>query len=54
MKSFLSCSFNHIYRGANVAAHTLAHLCEFSSRCVSRGVTPECLREIICNDIMVM
>jgi hypothetical protein len=54
MKSFMSCSFKHIYRGANVVVHSLARLCGFSSRCVSRGVTLECLCEIIYNNIMVM
>jgi ribonuclease HI len=48
--SFLSCSFTHVYRNANVAAHSLARCCENSSL-VLRGVAR--IREFICNDIMV-
>ena len=52
--NFQVCSIKHIFRSANVAAHTLARLCENSPRCVSRGVIPDSIREIICNDILVM
>ena len=48
-----SCSFVHVYRGANVPAHYLARSCEFSS-VLSRGNAPECIRVHICNDIMVI
>jgi ABC-type uncharacterized transport system permease subunit len=50
--TFSSCSFQHVFRGANVVAHSLARLCDKSSL-VTRGVAPDCIRELICNDIMV-
>jgi hypothetical protein len=48
-----SSSFIHVYRGANMAAHSLAKSC-VSFSVLSRGVTPNCIREHICNDILVM
>jgi ribonuclease HI len=52
--SFESCSFTHVSRSLNMAAHCLARLCEFSVDAVWRGVPPDCIREAICNDIMIM
>jgi ribonuclease HI len=52
--SFVSCSFNHVKRGLNCAAHSLAKLSEFSVCSVWRGVAPDCIREILCNDIMIL
>jgi hypothetical protein len=53
--SFTSCSFQHHVRcDLNVPAHKLAKFSEFSFCSVWRGYTPDCIREEICNDIMVM
>ena len=52
-RSIPTCSFIHVYRGANFSAHYLARSCEFSG-VASRGVAPDCIRMHICNDIMVM
>jgi hypothetical protein len=52
--SFVSCSFNHVKRGLNCDAHSLAKLSEFSVCSVWRGVAPDCIREILCNDIMIL
>ena len=48
-----SCSFIHVFRGANALAHYLARACEYSG-VVSRGVAPDCIQEQICKDIMVI
>ena len=48
-----SCSFTHVYPGANASAHYLARACEFSG-VVSHGVVPDCIQEQICKDIMVI
>jgi ribonuclease HI len=53
-RSFVSCSFKHVYRVVNVVAHVLARRCEFSVDVVWRGLPPECIREDICNDIMII
>jgi ribonuclease HI len=53
-RSFVSCSFKHVYRVANVVAHVLARRCEFSVDAVWRVSPPECIREDICNDIMII
>jgi ribonuclease HI len=53
-KSFDSCSFQHVYRVLNIAAHSLARKCEFSVDAVWRGNPPVCIREAICNDVMIM
>jgi hypothetical protein len=52
--SFTSCSINHVVRGLNVAAHTIAKLSVSLGCVVWRGVSPDCIREILCNDIMIM
>ena len=52
-RSISTCSFIHVYRGANVSAHALARSCEFSG-VVSRGVAPDCIRMHICNGLLVM
>jgi hypothetical protein len=49
--SFASCSFVHVYRHLNVAAHRLAKLSESTVCSVWRGFASECIREIICNDL---
>jgi hypothetical protein len=50
---FSSYVFQHVFRGANVPAHSLARLCEDSSF-AWRGAAWLCIQEHICNDIMVM
>jgi ribonuclease HI len=52
--SFASCSFVHVYRHLNVAAHRLAKLSHSTVCSVWRGFAPECIREIICNDLLIM
>jgi ribonuclease HI len=52
--SFTSCFFRHVYRSLNVAAHTLAKSSEFSVCSVWRGVIPDCIHEIICNEFLIM
>jgi ribonuclease HI len=54
MTSFTSCSINHVVRGLNVAAHIIAKLSVSLGCVVWRGVSPDCIREILCNDIMIM
>jgi hypothetical protein len=49
---FSSYAFQHVYRVLNVAAHQLAQSCISSTSCVWHGVSPECIRETLCNDIM--
>jgi ribonuclease HI len=51
---FNSCSFKHVKRGLNVPAHKLAKFSEFSVCSVWREYTPDCIREDICNDILIM
>jgi hypothetical protein len=51
---FASCEFRHVFRGLNVSAHLLAKSCASSSSFVWRGVPPDCIREAICNDIMII
>jgi ribonuclease HI len=53
MPSFTSCSIKHVVRGLNVAAHTLAKLSETLGCVVWRGVSPDCISEILCNDFMI-
>jgi ribonuclease HI len=53
-KTFRSCSFHHVNRVINVAAHSLAKLSESLIYSVWRGVTPDCIREIICNDSVIL
>uniref|UniRef100_A0A8I6Z480 RNase H type-1 domain-containing protein n=1 Tax=Hordeum vulgare subsp. vulgare TaxID=112509 RepID=A0A8I6Z480_HORVV len=50
--SFMSCSIFHVRREQNVAAHLLARSCNQLECHVWRGVSPECIRETICMDIM--
>jgi hypothetical protein len=44
-------SFKHYGHKINVAAHILAHNCENSVCNFSFDVIPECIREILCNDV---
>jgi hypothetical protein len=53
-KTFRSCSFRHVNRVINAAAHSLAKFSESLICSVWHGVTPDCIREIICNDIMIL
>jgi hypothetical protein len=53
-KSFELVSFRHFYCVLNCVAHKLARQCEFSVDVVWRGVPPVCIREAICNDIMII
>ncbi|KAI4976163.1 hypothetical protein ZWY2020_049770 [Hordeum vulgare] len=50
--SFTSCSIFHVRREQNVVAHLLARSCNQLECLVWRGVSPECIRETICMDIM--
>jgi ribonuclease HI len=54
MASFASCSVRHVLRGLNVAAHTMAKMSQSLGCLVWRGVAPDCIREILCNDIMII
>uniref|UniRef100_A0ACD5VPV2 Uncharacterized protein n=1 Tax=Avena sativa TaxID=4498 RepID=A0ACD5VPV2_AVESA len=54
VRSFNSCTFQHVKRGLNVLAHKLAKFSEFSVCSVWRGYSPDCIREDICNDILIM
>jgi hypothetical protein len=53
-KTFRSCSFHHVNRVINAAAHSLAKLSESLIYLVWPGVTPDCIREIICNDSVIL
>jgi hypothetical protein len=53
-RGFSSCDFRHVYRRLNVAAHSLARSCASFSCFVWRGVTPECIRQDICNDSLII
>jgi hypothetical protein len=44
-------SFKHYGHKINVAAHILAHNCENSVCNFSFDVIPECIREVLCNDV---
>jgi hypothetical protein len=48
---FNKCSFKHYGRKINVAAHILAHSCENLVCNFSFDVIPECIREVLCNDV---
>uniref|UniRef100_A0A8I6YNB2 RNase H type-1 domain-containing protein n=1 Tax=Hordeum vulgare subsp. vulgare TaxID=112509 RepID=A0A8I6YNB2_HORVV len=50
--SFTSCSIFHVRREQNVAAYLLARSCNQLECRVWRGVSPECIRETICMDII--
>ena len=50
--SFLVCSFRHVNRLHNYAAHYLPRSVQLSGRAVWRGVPPVCIRETICISIM--
>jgi ribonuclease HI len=52
--TFTSCSFRHVNRALNVAAHCLAKLSESVICTVWHGVVPDYIREKLCNDIMIM
>lgn len=47
---FSECTFMHVNRLCNLAAHTLARLSEPAGSNVYRSVTPDCIRELLCND----
>jgi hypothetical protein len=49
-KSFV----RHVYHVLNYVAHNLARQCEFLVDAVWRGVPLVCIREAICNDIMLI
>jgi hypothetical protein len=51
---FFFCSFNHDKRGLNCVAHSLAKLSEFFVCSLCHGVAPDCIREILCNDIIIL
>jgi ribonuclease HI len=51
--SFQSCSFKHISRGLNSAAHQLARSSELSSFFSFHGVVPEFIRQYLCTDVKV-
>jgi ribonuclease HI len=48
---FNTCSFKHYGRKINQAAHILAHSCENSVCNISFDVIPECIREVLYNDL---
>ena len=50
----MSCSFQHVFRDLNVPAYYLAKFSESSGCYVWRGVAPDCISEMLCNDIMIM
>jgi ribonuclease HI len=50
--SFVSCSFFHISRKLNESAHVLAKRSELYGFVVFRDVPPDCIREILCNDLL--
>jgi ribonuclease HI len=52
--SFSTCSIKHVSRLLNVAAHTLAKFSESLGCRAWRGVAPDCIREIICKDILIV
>jgi hypothetical protein len=51
---FSSCEFFHVLRGLNVAAHLLARSCASFPSFVWCGVAPDCTREVIYNDILMI
>jgi hypothetical protein len=50
---FVSCSFLHVFRVLNVAAHQLARGVS-SVMSVWRGLPPDLIREALCNDFLIM
>jgi hypothetical protein len=44
--------FFNMLRMLNIAAHRLARECFSLVSAVWRGVSPDCIREALCNDIM--
>ena len=48
---FAACSFKHSSRKSNVVAHFLAHRSERAICNLSFVVAPECIREVLCNDV---
>lgn len=46
-----SCIFKHVHLDLNVAAHLLACNSEHSVCNFSVDVIPECIREVLCNDV---
>jgi hypothetical protein len=53
-RGFGTCEFCHVYRVTNVAAHLLAKECESFESSVWRSVAPVCIRDALCNDIMMI
>jgi ribonuclease HI len=53
-KLFVSLEFRHVLRVLNVAAHNLAGRCVSSVNYVWRGAPPVCIREALCNDLLIM
>ena len=51
--SLSSCEFRHVGRTSNEAAHLLARSCTSLPSMVWRGVSPDLIRQTICNDIMI-
>jgi hypothetical protein len=52
-KTFTSCSFHHVNRALNVVAYCLAKLSESIICSVWCGVVPDCIRETLCNGIIM-
>jgi ribonuclease HI len=52
-KAFSSCDFRHVPRVLNVAAHQLARGCVSYVNSAWRGVSPDCIQEALCNDILI-
>lgn len=48
---FLSCSFKHVNRLCNAAAHVLARRAELNPCNSHRGVIPDCIQDVLCNDV---
>jgi hypothetical protein len=52
--AFSSCEFGHIYHSQKVAAHILARSCATSLSVVWRSVPLDVIREVICNESLVI
>jgi hypothetical protein len=52
--AFSSCEFGHVYHSQNVGAHILARSCATSLSAVWHSVPPDVIREVICNDSLVI
>jgi hypothetical protein len=49
---FFVCSFKHVGRKLNGAAHILARSSELSKCNLSFDVIPDCIRDVLCSDIV--